>query len=317
MTEVLFQQRKSVVLKPSKLPCMAGLPTLNLASGCADGCVYCYAQGFGNYPGNDKVVLYSNVLQRLKDEVCRRRQKPAAVCFSSASDLFQDIPESLDLTLAVLDFLLKAGIGVVFLTKGRIPRAHMELLREHAPRVQAQIGLITIDRAQTRILEPGAATPHVRLEQMRELIDAGIATQARVDPIMPGLTDDPATLRTLCEALAKAGITEISASTLFVRYNLTAKLRRRMDRPVLFSRLMEAFRGGKWLRIPPEQGSILTLPLSRRRRIFSWLSQIAQQYGIAVHVCACKNPDLATGSCTPGNPWAAVVAGKRQLSLFA
>jgi hypothetical protein len=62
---------------------------------------------------------------------------------------------------------------------------------------------------------------------------------------------------------------------------------------------------------------VLALPAARRRRIYDWLTAIAGQYAIAVHVCGCKNPDLAAGSCNFADHWTPPPAAKRQLALFA
>ena len=47
----------------------------------------------------------------------------------------------------VFRFLLESEIGVTFLSKGRIPERHRNLLAAHAPLVQGRIGLITLDSA--------------------------------------------------------------------------------------------------------------------------------------------------------------------------
>ena len=105
-------------------------------------------------------------------------------------------------------------------------------------------GLVTIDRRLLRIFEPRTATPRVRLSQMRQLVAGGVATLARVDPILPGLTDDPDALHGLCAALAEAGVREIAAGTLVLRPALVNALRNRLARPQIFRRLTQAFAQG-------------------------------------------------------------------------
>ena len=163
----------------------------------------------------------------------------------------------LELAFEVLELVLDRGIGVVFLTKGRIPKRHMELLKAHAALVRAQIGLVTLNARLVRRIEPGAATPRVRLDQMRQLVEAGVATQARLDPILPGVTDDPdGALHALCAALAGAGIKELAANTLFLRPAVVGTLRKRLGRSRIFGRLIQAFDQGKWLTLEGSQGSI-------------------------------------------------------------
>ncbi len=168
--------RKSAVLTPSTLACLSRIPTVNLTMGCAHGCLYCYTRGYRAYPGEDKVDVYANVLEKLQDELRRKRRKPLAIYFSPASDLFQPVPEILDLAYGVIEEILTRGIGIAFLTKGVIPERHMGLLRRNADLVRAQIGLITLDETLLHTFEPNAASAAVRVAQMKRLTKSGIKT---------------------------------------------------------------------------------------------------------------------------------------------
>ena len=310
-------ERKSRVRLPARLPCLARMPTLRLASGCVHGCLDCYAEGACGRCGSENVTISKNLLAKLDEELSRRRVKPPAVCVDFSSDPFQPVPELLDLTYKTLQYLLNDGIGVVFQTKARIPARHMELLLTHAPLVRAIIPLVTTDRRVLRIFEHGTATPRVRLRQMRQLVAGGVATLARVDPILPGVTDDPDTMHCLCAALAAAGIREIAAGVLLLQPALLGPLRNRLARPQLYRRLTEAYKQGKSQRLFDRRSAVRVLPAARRQRIFQWLTTIAAQYGIHVRVCACKNPDLDCESCKLAGQWSPPETVERQLGLFA
>ena len=89
--------------------------------GCAHGCLYCYTRGYRAYPGEGKLDVYENTLHKLQDELRRKRHKPDAVYFSPASDLFQPVPDVLDMAYEVIRYLLANGIGIAFLSEA--PRA--------------------------------------------------------------------------------------------------------------------------------------------------------------------------------------------------
>ena len=144
-----------------------------------------------------------------------------------------------------------------------------------------------------------------------------MATLARVDPILPGLTDDPDALHGLCAALAETGVREIAAGVLVLRPALVASLRNRLARPQIFRRLTQAFARGSGQRFREGGPAVRVLPAARRRKIFQWLTAIAGQYGIRVNVCACKNPDLAGQSCKLAGPWSPAEIVERQLALFS
>ena len=83
---------------------------------------------------------------------------------------------------------LEAGKEIGILTKGIIREDTFALLAKTPERVFVQVGLITVDPAIAKLVEPGAPAPAQRLDQMKRLIAAGIRTGARIDPILPGLT---------------------------------------------------------------------------------------------------------------------------------
>ncbi|MEN6407941.1 MAG: radical SAM protein [Thermoguttaceae bacterium] len=330
MVEVVRTERKSAVLTPSSLACLSHVPTVNLTAGCAHECRYCYARGYLTHPGEGKVAFYTNTCERLRDELPRKRRKPATVYFSPSSDPFQPVPEVLDMTYDVLKFLLELEIGVTFVTKGRIPERHRKLLAAHAPLVQGRIGLITLDSAIAAAFEPYAAPPHVRLAQMAELIGVGIPIDARLDPILPGLTDDADHLEPLCEALARAGVRTIAASVLFLRPAVIGSLRRHLgDCPnlsrsengtvpfgsAMLNRLLNRFASKERLAIHAGNSRVSTLPASERLEIMERLKSIAHRHGMQVVVCACKNPDISSDSCHIAGRWPPAIGG-RQLRLF-
>ncbi|UCD56754.1 MAG: radical SAM protein, partial [Candidatus Hydrogenedentota bacterium] len=205
MVKIIERERKSAVLTPSSLPCLYRIPTVNLTMGCAHDCLYCYTQGYSVHPGDGKVIVYTNLPELVREELRRKRRKPTSIYFSSASDLFQPIPKTLDLAYDVLREIFANGIGVSFLTKGIIPRRHMSLLQENSTLVRAQIGLITLDDRLLQTFEPNAAPAQVRVKQLRQLAESGIETQIRIDPILPSLTDNERTFRDICRAATDAG----------------------------------------------------------------------------------------------------------------
>ena len=202
MTEVIKAQRKAAVLAPSQLACLSKLPTINLTAGCAHECLYCYAHSYSQNPGQGRVTLYENTLDKLRDELPRKRKRPKSVYFSPSSDVFQPVPEVLDLAYDVFEYLFSSGIGVVFLTKGQIPDRHMSLLCANASLVQAGIGLTTLKAELLEIFEPRTAPPQLRLLQSETLVEAGVQTRIRLDPILPGLMDDVEGLEELLEAIS-------------------------------------------------------------------------------------------------------------------
>jgi DNA repair photolyase len=239
---------------------------------------------------------------RLQHELRPGRPKRRAVYFSPSSDLFQPVPEVLELSHAVIEFLFSEGIGVAFLTKGEIPDKTLDLLIKHADLVEAQIGIITLDEEITRIFEPRSASPRTRLWQLHSLVAGGVAAAARLDPILPALTDAPDSLGQLFTALAQVGVKRAAAGVLFLRPGILYWLQRRVPRKVL-APLLAAYNQEEQSVMRGADYPIHNLPLNRRRDIFARVREAAAPFSIQIDICACKNPDIARGSCNIAGVW--------------
>ncbi|MBI4285958.1 MAG: hypothetical protein HY670_08715 [Chloroflexi bacterium] len=304
MVDVIWAERKSPVLLPSSLSCLAQIPSINLTAGCAHGCIYCYARGYSSFPGENKVVIYKNTLDKLRSELLRKRNKPRAVYFSPSSDIFQPIPEMLELSHLVLAFLLSNDIGVAFLTKGRIPDKTLSLLISHADKVRAQIGIITHSDYIRSIFEPNAASIDGRLEQMAKMVAGSIATESRVIPILPGITDTPDSINALFQAIASAGVKRAAISTLFLRPAIMESLRRYTSNKDLVDNLLDYYRDVRRLPVHAEHSSVRPLPRAKREEIYSRFKRIAKNYAIDLSICGCLNLDIG-GNCNITGEWPA------------
>jgi DNA repair photolyase len=316
MVAVIKAKRKSPVLAPSSLACLSAIPTINLTAGCLHDCAYCYIRGYSTFPGEGKLILYENTLEKLRNELVRRHTKPPAVYFSPSSDLFQPAPEVLELSEAILKFLFREGIGVAILTKGRIPRHMLQLLIDHSELVRAQIGLVSLDEGISRAFEVNAAPPRRRLEQMEALIAGGVATEARLDPILPTLTDAPESADRLFAALAEVGVRRASAGVLFLRPAIVRSLKRNVPDKAMLARLLAAYQQRERIGICANGSSVQTLPLEARHGIFARMREAAAPHNIELSICACKNPDLAGGSCNIGGTWSWQLPRAVQLALI-
>ncbi len=317
MVKVIHTERKSAVLTPSSLACLSRIPTINLTAGCAHGCVYCYTRGYRSHPGDGRVALYANTLEKLRDELARRRRKPTAVYFSPASDLFQPVDEVLDLAYELLDLLLGRGIGVAILTKGTIPERHMNRLVKDAANVRVQMGMITLDPTISGLFEPRAARPEVRLAQLRRLVDAGVAAQVRLDPIIPAVTDDEASLEHLLSEVAAAGVKDIAVSTLFLRPAVKGALCRGLPDEQVARRIFKAYERSGRMAIHASNSTVVALPKPYRRRIYDSITNLAEGLGLKVRICTCKNPDMSSQSCGIAGEWSSGPSAAVQLDLFS
>jgi len=153
------------------------------------------------------------------------------------------------------------------------------------------------------MFEPNTASPGVRIEQIAKLAAGGIAVEARLDPILPGLTDSPDALRHLFSALAKVGVKRAAVSVLFLRPSVLESLRRNVHNKKVLQELLGFYQDARRLAIHAERSSVTALPRAMRDEIYKRIRHAAEEHAIDLFICACKNPDLAHGTCNIGGTW--------------
>jgi len=287
------RKRRGPVLTPSSLPCLSDIATINITEGCAHRCSYCYAQAYAGHPGRGCIVLSDNIPELVQAELERKRRRPSRVYFSPSSDAFQPIPEVLDVTYRTMSILLESGVALAFLTKGTVGKRFLALFSRRPAAVFAQIGITSSDEGYQKSFEPGASSPAQRLQTIENLMQIGVATQARLDPLIPDVTDTRENLEPLLAELHQRGIRSLAASYLFLRPTFARRFASLL-RPQASS--VHARTHWSWRRLGEGLGPAWTIDPEERRRRFDRLRMLAASYGIKVHTCACKNPDLADSS---------------------
>jgi DNA repair photolyase len=290
--KLLLKARKSSVLSPSSLKCLSDTFTLNPTAGCVHLCSYCYARGYSNYPGDETVVLYTNISEKLVDELCRKRKLPGFVYFSPSCDAFQPVKQIMDTTFSLMSVLLERGIGISFLTKGNIPDKFIALFKKHHKLVQAHIGITTLNSRIQSLIEPHAATPKIRLRNIISLANIGILPEIRLDPLLPGLTDSTLNLEPLFKDLNRLGIKSAGINYLFLRPAIYKNIRKALAHTKALNRISMAFYNSIDLNLLADRSTVKALNLHFRVKQYKRISLLAEKYGIRTHLCGCKNPDV-------------------------
>jgi DNA repair photolyase len=160
---------------------------LNPYVGCAHGCRYCYATFMKKYSGHTEewgefVDAKINAPELLKREL--RRGRSGEVILSSVTDPYQPIEAAYRTTRACLEILALSDLKVCLLTKSMLVVRDTDILS----RIKGvDVGLtVATDREDMReIFEPAASSIAERVEALKALKQAGIATHAFIGPILP------------------------------------------------------------------------------------------------------------------------------------
>ena len=294
VTEVM---RRSNALGSSGLRCLAGVASVNVSVGCAHGCVYCYTQGYRQFPGRDKVEVYSNTADKVLAELGRKRKLPKVVYFCPSCDAFQPVKEVLEQSLRTMRCLLDYGVGVQFVTKGMVPKEFLALFRCHRGLVSAQVGLTCVNDDIAAVLEPGAPRVRDRLDTVGRLQDSGVKVGVRADPLIHGYTDSDNELDDLIAACARIEVKEIAASYLFLRPAVRSGLLRGLGDEALVERILRPYAEGVTVAIQGSRSCGWGLPVEIRRGGYERLRKRCEAQGIKLHLCGCKNADLTEDRC--------------------
>ncbi len=213
----------------SALNPVKGMPfnwTLNPYRGCTHGCHYCFARRYhaqfeldSDDAFSSVILVKHNFVDVLKKELDKPSWKRELVAVGTATDVYQPIEGQYKLTRRSLEALAAARTPAGIITKGPMVVRDKDVLLELSRRASCTVyvSVPTVDETAWRILEPGTAHPLQRLRAVRELNDAGVRAGVLVNPIVPGLTSQPARLEQTIKAIADHGAAFMGANLLYLK----------------------------------------------------------------------------------------------------
>ena len=200
--------------------------------GCAHGCSYCYAAFMKRFTGHEQpwgefLDARVNAVYLLRRQL--RRARPGRVMLSSVTDPYQPAERAHRLTRGCLEALRDFRFPVTVLTRSPLVLRDLDLLRDLRD-ASVGISLPTDDDAVRRVFEPRAPPIAARLEALRALRAAGVATFVFAGPLLP---QDPARL---VEAVGDA-----AGLVLVDRLNYAERVRALYRRHGLLDRLQDGW----------------------------------------------------------------------------
>ena len=210
----------------SALNAVRGMPfrwSLNPYRGCSHGCHYCYARATHPYLGMNadddfsmRIIVKTNVVEVLRRDLRRPSWSRERVALGTATDAYQPCDGRWQLARGILRALRDFETPVSIVTKSTLVVRDLDILQELAglPGTRVNFSLTTLNRTLWKSLEPGTPPPEQRLQAMARLADSGIPCGIYLAPILPGLTDDVATLAALATAAREHGATSFWGSAL-------------------------------------------------------------------------------------------------------
>ena len=246
--------------------------SLHPYTGCSHFCLYCYATSYiGRKPSTPK----KHFLERLRRDLGRINPL-LPVEMSTSSDPYPPLEEWVLLTRKTLQLLAENCLQVLITTKSDIVVRDADLLLETPSAVM--ITITTIDDELAKRLEPGAPSPSRRIKALEKLAGKGIPVGVRIDPVIPGLNDDPNMLRELIDRIADAGAQHIVTSTYKARWDN-------------YKRMINGFPEKKelWEKLYRKEGvrihGYIYLREETRRKLLKQIIQHALEKGLTAATC--------------------------------
>jgi DNA repair photolyase len=200
--------------------------TINPYRGCEFGCKYCYARYTHEYMGMEdgadferKIYSKKDAEKVLAEELTTSKLRNRPLAMGTATDPYQPAERRFFTTRSILEILAKQrGLELSITTKSDLVVRDIDLLKQVQEQgsVHVNISITTIKPRLARLLEPKAATPRRRLNAVKSLADQGISVGVFIMPVIPGLTDDPASLEEIASQAKQAGAGYLAARPLFL-----------------------------------------------------------------------------------------------------
>jgi DNA repair photolyase len=258
--------------------------TLNPYTGCRHGCLYCYITSF--IPQASVVREKPHLLKTVKREI--QKLEPRYLSLSNSSDPYPRKEEEKKHTRAILEICRDYGFPVLLITKSPLVVRDSDILQT-MPAV-VSITITTIDPEKAKILEPDAPSPEKRLWALQKLAQANIPTVLRLDPIIPGLNDDPGEWEKIFQILQS-----------FTRQVVVSTFKPRADS---WKRMTAAFPYLSSTRSHYTQrvGNSFYLEIQKRKEILQTLKDMAHTYGMFFSSCREGFPEWNDLHCD-GSAW--------------
>jgi DNA repair photolyase len=255
--------------------------TLNPYTGCDHNCVYCYATSYTPHfaeckPKKDLLKHVENEAAKLKGET---------ISIANSSDPYPHSEAELGLTRKCLQILSRNNCRIQIVTKSNLVTRDTDILSQIPSTVALTI--TTEDENKIQLIEPQAPSPKERIKAIETLVSKAIPVSVRIDPIIPHVNDNPATL---IATLASMGVKHVTASTYKVKRDNWQRFTAAV--PSVAEKLKPLyFEKGE------RMGGSVLLPIDLRLKLMLNIRTLVVNNGMKFGVCRENLSQLNTASC--------------------
>jgi DNA repair photolyase len=206
---------------------------------------------------------------------------------SDCTDPYQPLESQTKLTRGCIRALVKQRFPVLVTTKSDLVTRDADLLTQTKAAVAMTI--TTLDAHTSRVIEPNAPPPNLRLSALKKLVRSGVPSIARIDPIIPFINDDWDAFEELVSQLGSAEVKQITVSTLKPISGFYEKMR--TVNSSLEIKIRREYTAGKTIL------GYRYLPEEKRREIVQTSRRMVLRQGLDFASCREGFPELNTSVC--------------------
>jgi len=255
--------------------------TFNPYTGCDHACIYCYASSY--IPKFFNCKPKKDLIPRLRREAAKLEGELLSI--ANSSDPYPNLEAKTGLMRKCLEILSLHNCEIQIITKSSLVVRDIDLLKKIPSMVSLTI--TTDDDNIAKLIEPHAPPPSERLKTVEKLVEKGVPTSVRIDPIIPSINDNT---KNLVKTLASMGIKHITASTYKVkpdnwqRFSTALPKTAEKLKPLYFEK-GEKISGYRYL------------PKVLRFNLMKNIEAITEKYGIKFGTCREDLSHLNTATC--------------------
>ncbi|MEE2731774.1 MAG: PA0069 family radical SAM protein [Pseudomonadota bacterium] len=209
---VFYRETAKSIITRNRSPDVPFDFSINPYRGCEHGCIYCFARPNHAYvdlsPGLDfetRIFCKDNAAERLEARFQQRGYQPSPVTLGTATDPYQPVEASRQITRRLLEVLLRYRHPFSLITKSSLVLRDLDLLEEAARcgLVKVMISVTTLDNDLKTRLEPRTASGAARLRAVAALTARAVPVGVLMAPLIPWINDGE--IESVVERSAEAG----------------------------------------------------------------------------------------------------------------
>ncbi|HOA83861.1 MAG TPA: radical SAM protein [Thermodesulfovibrio thiophilus] len=253
--------------------------SLNPYTGCAHGCLYCYASSY------IKEFFNCRAKQKLIESLQKEIKKISAnslISLCNTSDPYPPIEKKFELTRQCLKIFKEHEMRILIITKSDMVCRDVDLLKD----MRSCVTITVTTLKHYKQLEPNAPSSYERFRALEKL-SKDLPTGLRLDPIIPFINEYE--IESILKLARESGVKHVTASTFKPRWDNWKKLK--LAYPEFASSLnILYYKNGQKI------GNSRYLSTDLRKKIIFKVKQICDSFSFTFSSCREGFPELNTSS---------------------